>query len=127
EDCTQAEANHLVVVGNEDAGHRRPLRAHSSSSSQVNRRVTLRNLQRIRIMENPKTPRGKPGELTPGGRCAGKPCCFSAPRKQSHRGTIGAEFAAVIAAIHQSSVPSPPAAGNSGTRSRSRRDPANML
>jgi hypothetical protein len=28
--------------------------------------------------------------------------------------------------VHQSSIPSPPAAGNSGTRSHSRRDRANM-
>src|SRR5215471_16489945 len=58
--------------------------------ARFNRRVTLRNLQRIRIMESPETPRGKPGELTPGGPTtaeAARVSCvgaarFNAPRKK---------------------------------------------
>src|SRR5262249_55733680 len=135
-----AEANHLVVVGNEDAGHRRPLRAHSSLSSEVqsNHRVTLlRNLQRIRIMESPETLRGKPGEFTPGGSTAAEAArasrvgadphqdrhARSRPRTQHHCPAVAIW---VFPAAYQSGQARstnllfrlPPAAANGGTRSR---------
>jgi hypothetical protein len=88
-------------------------------------------------MENPETPRGKPGELTPGDPTTAEAARVSllelpalVRRGKNPDGSprdSDAEFAAVIAAIHQFSVPSPPAAGSSGTRSRSRRDRTNIL
>src|SRR5262249_33107996 len=76
EDCTQAEANHLVVVGNEDAGHRRPLRAKPFWCSAI---VELGSI----IVHNkepsaysyhgkPLNAAGKPGELRRGGPTAGQ-------------------------------------------------------
>src|SRR5262249_16598802 len=65
----------------------------------------------------PETPREKPGELTAGGPTTAEAAHvsrvgaarFSAPRKKPRwpPRDSDAEFAAVIAAIHQSSVPSP--------------------
>src|SRR5262245_2555939 len=73
EDCAQAGANHLVVVGDEDAGHRRPLRAHSRSRSVFscravvepgsNHHITIGNSGSVRIMENPETSQGNPEEI----------------------------------------------------------------
>src|SRR5262249_37274906 len=76
EDCTQAEANHLVVVGNEDAGHRRP---PSFKLVEPGSSCYTKEPPAYSYHGKPRNAAGKTRRIdarrSDGGRsCAGKPC-----------------------------------------------------